>query len=412
MFPAEVPTSEASFRRYVEWLIRRHSQEVSTLEGLVRVCQGAYPTMVQSIAQRLMMSEPGAMRPNVLLQSSSSTGDLAAAASRLPLPHPLDFEWRFSTTGCRAIGDFLEAAARPGEAVALLGTPGLAEHFARLNVGGMPTLFERRDEACAALESISSLEVVRGSLHETSHAHAGRFAAAVADPPWYREISEVFLLQAARLLIPGGVLLFCAPALATRPGLPGERAHLTAVALAAGLVLERVEPSQIQYESPPFEIAALAAAGMPRFDCGWRHCDLLQFRRMPTETDSSPAQPNGHRENLTEWREVQVGRGRIRIDLSPASTAESSEGPLLASVVPGDVLDSVSNRDPRRVGVNVWTTTNRVFRTRDPAALLAGLHAVAGLDGASGVPTKDEHTVAATELIEQEIRLLRSIGIE
>lgn len=412
MSPAEALASDPSLHRHVEWLIRRHGHGAGTLEELVHACQGAYPATVRSIAQGITAAEPDAVPPNALIQRSVSKIPLAAGSSRLPLPHPLDFEWRFSAAGCCALGDVLNEVMRPGEAVALLGTPGLAEQFASLDVDAAPTLFERRDEACAALEPIPSLEVIRGSLHKTSQTHGGRFAAAVADPPWYREISEVFLREAAQLLAPGGVLLFCAPALATRPGLPAERAHLTDVALAAGLVLERIEPGRVQYESPPFEIAALAAAGMAGFDRGWRHGDLLQFRRVPTETEVGSRRVSDSRGNVDQWREVRVGRGRIRVDLATLPAAEPANDPLIVSVVPGDVLDSVSSRDPRRVGVNVWTTTNRVFRTGNPVALLAALQMAADIGGTNGMPAKDEHLTEATVLIEQEIRLLRSIGIE
>jgi hypothetical protein len=43
--------------------------------------------------------------------------------------------------------------------------------------------------------------------------------------------------------------------------------------------------------------------------------------------------------------------------------------PTLFEVVPGNVLDSVSRRDIRRMAADVWTSGNRVFRCSDTSTL-------------------------------------------
>lgn len=405
MSPAEILGCDQDLRSYIAQLVGRHGHAATALEELVRACQGAFPTLVQETAAWVAKQHPGLLAADALRQQSTLPASLAAASSLLPLPHPLDFEWRFSAQGCAMLAGWLDDHLHPGDPVALLGTPGFAEQFPGFSSRGTPTLFERRPEACAALRAIPSLEVVQGSLQDTWRGHAARFTAAVADPPWYPHLSEVFLRGAAQVLQPGGVLLFSVPGLATRPNLPAERTHLIQTALSTGLVLEAITPGAIEYESPPFEIAALAATGLPGFDTRWRRGDLLRFRRVPVDASTTTPASGVPGEPASQWREVAVGRGRIRVDVA----SQPDGAGLLESVVEGDVLQSVSSRDPRRAGVNVWTTTNRVFRTGEPHALLAALEAATGSAEPTGTA---DHVSAAREIIEQEIRVLHSMGIE
>ena len=43
--------------------------------------------------------------------------------------------------------------------------------------------------------------------------------------------------------------------------------------------------------------------------------------------------------------------------------------PLFVEAVPGDILDSVSRRDPRRAKADVWTSGNRIFACPNTASL-------------------------------------------
>ena len=52
------------------------------------------------------------------------------------------------------------------------------------------------------------------------------------------------------------------------------------------------------------------------------------------------------------------------------SKACRSRDPRLQSIVEGDVLDTVSQRDPRIKSVDVWTMGNRVFACENTEAFL------------------------------------------
>lgn len=55
--------------------------------------------------------------------------------------------------------------------------------------------------------------------------------------------------------------------------------------------------------------------------------------------------------------------GPVRIKL------RRTETPDLGSLVPGDVLDTVSRRDLIRTRIGIWTSGNRVFSLEDPASI-------------------------------------------
>ncbi len=71
------------------------------------------------------------------------------------------------------------------------------------------------------------------------------------------------------------------------------------------------------------------------------------------------------------WHEVLLAGARIRFRPGPATPDGTPADPLLRHLVDGDVLATVSRRDPVRRKVAVWTSSNRVFACRSPGLLAA-----------------------------------------
>lgn len=100
--------------------------------------------------------------------------------------------------------------------------------------------------------------------------------------------------------------------------------------------------------------------------------------QLPFNPEIDPAEHGG-------WNEVTVGSVRVRLRVQPKSVPV--DGLLeLSSLVSGDALDSVSRRYPRREQVDVWTTTNRVFRCSNTSALF---------DAARSLPSLGQQLVRA-----------------
>jgi hypothetical protein len=87
----------------------------------------------------------------------------------------------------------------------------------------------------------------------------------------------------------------------------------------------------------------------------WRTGDLFELRKINVADRRLDRQDFDRK----AWREVSFGP--VRIKIRPAGGRED-----LASLVPDDVLDNVSRRDPVREQVGFWTSGNRVFALANP----------------------------------------------
>lgn len=393
--------TEAELEAHVRALIAAAGPSATSLLDLTLQAQGAYPTEVLRLAQQVMAGRPDLLRPESV-SFRPIQAELLAARSVLPIPHPLDFEWRYSAQGWnRLTEEISQHAPNSGRDVALFGTSGFAEVLPNLMHEARVTLFERRDEACNALRGRAGLHVEHGDVALTTITVDRTFDVVVADPPWYPALIELFVHAAARVLGQDGLLVLCLPGRATRPGILAELARLVDTAGAVGFALEHHDEAAIVYESPPFELSALAAADLADFDPHWRRADLLRFRKAARSAVPRSAPELAGPE--THWREVSIGRARIRVDLrAPVGTTSRLE-----SIVAGDVLDSVSSRDTRRASATIWTTTNRVFRTDAPEDLMAALRRVA-----AGQPIGQEWADPVALLVDEELKRLRQLGIE
>jgi hypothetical protein len=402
MSPDSKLGTEAELEAHVRALIEAAGPSAASLLDLTLHAQGSYPTEVRRLAREVVAVRPELLRPESL-GFRPIRPELLAARSVLPIPHPLDFEWRYAASGWdRLTQEISQHATNGGRDVALFGTSGFAEVLPDLMPGARVTLFERRGEACNALAGRDGLSVEHGDVAITTTTIGRRFDVVVADPPWYPALIELFVQAAARVLGRDGLLALCLPGRATRPGIPAELAHLVDIAGAVGFALELHDEAAVVYESPPFELSALAAADLTGFDPHWRRADLLRFRKTSARSAVARSGPDIAGPDAS-WQEVSIGRARIRVDLRTPVTATSK----LESIVAGDVLDSVSSRDTRRASATIWTTTNRVFRTDAPGDLMAALQRAA-----AGQTIDREWSDPVARLVDGELDRLRQLDIE
>lgn len=388
-------------------LIAWHAKPMMSLSDVCRLAHGAYPTEVHAQAAILRGLGQIGSDAQLLHHNPAARSPLEVANSLLPLPHPRDFEWRFSRAGCDAISAAISSTVRSSDAtVALLGTSGYAEHLARTNPPFQARLFELRSDACAVIDQLGAIAVTVGNIARTWRLFPNTFDCIVADPPWYPETVKLFVQAAAGLLRDGGTLFLCTPGLTTRPGLPAERLDMLRSAAADGLILDQLLPRSVEYESPPFELSALEASGLDGFSPYWRLADLVTFRRLPEPRPAVNADAGEQLSMDDGWAEVRLGRARVKINTSPAQPIVTDRP--LDTVVPGNVLDTVSSRDHRRQTPNIWTTTNRIYSTNQPVRLLEALQA----NGRGHNKQDNEYAEAAALISDEELYALRSFGIE
>ena len=362
---------EARFTRFVRTsIVRAVRNGAQTFEGLLVALPSIYPTVVLAVMDGMIgtPSVDGVVLRRMREDAMFARRERPSGGSLLPLPHPLDFEWRFSDETCREMLIAACEITRAGETILLYGTPGLAYTAISVPVRDRRVVFVGADtvvtQRLVALNKAAGnpITIVLGGRAVTAAS-----SAVLVDPPWYPDHLKPMLRSAAQACRPDGAVLVSLPPLGVRPGVALERKALERFAHRQGLDRVALEESAIGYETPFFEENALGAAGVyaPR---AWRRGDLGVYRRRrgPAHESVTPA---SRRES---WLEVGIDGMRLRVRLAAAATVGSAN---LQTLVWGDVLPSVSRRDPRREKANVWTSGNRIYRADDPMVVLEAAHA-------------------------------------
>ena len=373
---------EPGFSQRIDALVGREAQRCrATFSDLMLRLPAVYPTEVIAALDRLVKADRLPQRLAELLrqQACCRIPQVSEARSLLPVPHPLDYEWRFTAETARALlNRATDLTARDSD-ILLFGTPGVAAEALTLPIARRLAFLA---EDNAVTRRVTSLNQATGAPLAIGFCSAGlpqdSADAVLLDPPWYMDFVRPILAAAAAACRPCGVVLLSVPPTATRPSAEADRTATLNFALRLGLELISDEPLALSYETPFFETNALAATSVHP-PARWRRGDLLIFRK--TRPASRPAPATSRRR---DWVEVQVGRMRLFIK-GVATDTGGSHG--LLSIVSGDILPSVSRRDPRRRTAAVWTSGNRIFRTDNPRLVLeAALSHSSAAKGAGAQP--------------------------
>lgn len=404
--------AQAQFERDVDGWTRDALARSVTVDfsSLVAALPGVYPSDVRASVERLVAGgDVSAAVVQRLLHANPVVGGTGYVepACPLPIPHPLDFDWRFSIATVDLLLDRCLTLTRPADAVAFLGAPRLAIRAARTSFPRRFTCLDRNPDVIATV---------------VQHGHPGsglpfdaavdaipspRDAGAVCiDPPWYLPQFCNFLWVASALCRAGGHVLLSVPAAGTRPGMSQEWNQMQAWADLCGLALTSYERSALAYAAPPFEQSALRAGGFRGICTQWRRSDLAVFVRNDQPSVARPSSPSSA---LPPWTETVIDGVAFRV--RPSATPSTEIGfrdPRLRSLVSGDVLPSVSARDHRRALADVWTTHNRIFACTGREllglilrALANGVTIVPSLEKVLGRSLPDVERVQVLEAVQQ-----------
>jgi hypothetical protein len=304
---------------------------------------------------------PGSSSQQTTLDAKSGTLSVHSPCRRntprirFPVPHPLDFDWRFSEASVRHLLDYVKNLSQPNEQVVLLGTPTILRAALEAHMERDFVLLEAND---AILQSFSSsapgVRLLRCDL-SLDRLPSLSAQLVLADPPWYEDYERAFLWAASYLCGKGSVVLLSQPPLGIRPGIEEEWSRTIQWAGQIGLTLRDFQQGVLGYTSPPFEHNAFRAVKRPDWGSEWRKGDLAIFERTHECTASRPRSWS----LFQSWVEHELRGVRWRIR---RETSKTFADPRLVSVLPGDVLPSVSRRDGRRDLAEVWTSGNRIYK--------------------------------------------------
>ncbi|MGA8706712.1 MAG: hypothetical protein WB646_06945 [Steroidobacteraceae bacterium] len=291
----------------------------------------------------------------------------------LPLPHPLDYEWRFDPQTRAMLAQRCEQLAGAHGAIALLGTPTLAP--ALRNHAGDVLLLDANARLMVTLANYHQLGTIQWAVADLGtfsppRAWQHRAAVVVCDPPWYPEGFATFLCAASALVRPGGAVLVSVPDVLTRPTVADELENLRHLAQRLRFDTGTVERCAVRYRTPFFEYRALAASGLSVIPLDWRAGTLWQL----LSAGIAPPIRSGRRRASAAGNilaETTIDGVRLRV-LHHRPILPGVLG--LHPVIPGDILPTVSRRHPARGSATLWTSGNTLLSCADPvlAARLLG----------------------------------------
>lgn len=396
MTPSHRTLTHEDFHVRVDaWTAAAIREGARSFAALLRRLPGVYPTeLLASLDRMVAKGTLDAISAATIRQQSEVRGRRPAEGrSLLPLPHPLDFEWRFTSESSRVLLDQAAALTRPGGDLLLFGTPGLAAEALTLPIGRRMTLLA---EANSVTDRLRALNRATGSPLDISFCGAGlpreSANAVLLDPPWYPDFVRPMLAAAAHACRLAGSVLISLPPDGARPSAAADREAAVALGARLGLSLQEHRPLTIGYETPFFEWNALTATGIAT-PPQWRRGDLMIFRK--TGDPRRPPAPSGRTRG---WTEISIGRMRLFIR-TRVGIHDGDQG--LIPIVDGDVLPTVSRRDPRRRLADVWTSGNRIFSTDNPQLVLEAALSCDGEAAGSGNQPRLWGTAREREAIER-----------
>jgi len=351
----------SSFEQTVDrWVVDAMRSHPHSFRSLVHALPGVFPVQVRSSLTRLASDEA------VPIKAALRVLDDAARPTRkvsfrteggLPVPHPLDFDWRFTQTATQMLSRISQSL---GEHIACIGTPSV---FACLNERMSKSdayFFDRNEASIDYFRSLGISQVGRLDCFRDD-APQVNFDAVVMDPPWYEKHYQAFMWMASQVVRLDGVVVLALPPLGTRPSVDLERSRVVDWGQRLGLELVQLTENCLPYETPHFEINALRKSGI-RCNLGaWRRGTLAIFRMHSPRRVSRPVNARND-----DWDEVALLGTRFRFR---RKREFGLVAPSLERIVNGDVLKSVSRTDPIRRAVDIWTSGNRVFRCTAPTQL-------------------------------------------
>lgn len=330
----------------------------ATITELLRHGQGATPDIVLS----WLSATYGASHiPTQVLRSQKRN-------TARPQLHPLLFEWYFNRDSIEFI---TEVIAGFDSHILCLGTPSVAAELCRLNQTGSVTLVDADAGVIERFQHLARLDTLH--VGELDTFPTGRaYSVVVADPPWYLADTLRWLKVARSHTRRGGTIVMPIFPELTRPTASAEREQLFAAAERIGR--PELWPNSLVYETPLFEEEAFRALGINEVG-DWRTADLLVIRNVTGPADWPDL--GGIHRGLDGWRRFEIGPQVVMLrELETVARTNSVFVPIAGC--PKNTLTSVSERDPRRDLIGLWTSRNRVAAVGDTAQAAAMLLELSG----------------------------------
>ncbi len=280
--------------------------------------------------------------------------------SKLPIPHPHDFDWRFTAKGVRAFVEHILRYHKKEDSICVIAAPTVYVYLRFLDYFHSISLIERSMDTVDSIRQLigDSYGVCSHDLQYPWTRFIGEFNCIIMDPPWYQDYYELFFLRAIEILSAGGFIhtaIF--PPFAKGHALL-ERSSIISFSQNRGLHLLELKSSLLEYESPAFEKQSFS---VERFDLvsNWRNGDVATFFLGPKYERDHVFQVETGR-----WREFRIGRSKLKLRMD--ESVEGYEAPTIEPVEENKspFLSSISRKYPPRDQIGLWTSCQQAFKIK------------------------------------------------
>ena len=291
----------------------------------------------------------------------------------LPVPHILDYDWRFSRVGLEYMANVIKQNLKKNnEVVVFLGTPTLFRYCYSKNFFGVKLVLVdiNADKYSGGIDPDRAV-CIKCNLNdvctELFSIHAD---IVVMDPPWYLNYYQLFFDRAVIMSDLGTQIMCIMPPKFTKSETESETYSLLEMLKKGyGFVKKHYFTGVVTYHTPPYEQNVLKANGICCNPRNWRTGDLLIVKKMYNAVVTHP--PNFSIKEL-QWDEVCVNN--IRIKYRAYESKIDNYNIELERIFDGDIYPSVKRSFGGKKTINVWTSGNRVFWCNNVAILKLILH--------------------------------------
>lgn len=337
---------------------------------LVTKCAGMHPIEIVHSLNRIYRN--GILDNHTYQQIMHSISDHKQRQNNdlykkiLPIPHQVDYDWRFSENGILNFVDRIDKLIKNQslKRVAFIGSPSLFRYYCESHSKAVEFfLIDFNANKHINKEMLpTNAHVINCNLNYDldMELRVDQIYAdlVVMDPPWYPEYYKKFfdigdIIGDAKCLIYG---VF--PPVLTRDSILAERSDIDAYVRKLGFEDLQYEPLCVEYYTPPFEQNVLKANGIRNYPMCWRKGDFfITFRTEKTAIDHGNT---GIIIRNGGWTEKNIEN--VRFKLRQSTFSEDMEFNIrLDSLYENDIYPSVSRRFKGHEKINVWTSGNRVY---------------------------------------------------
>lgn len=329
---------------------------------LMKLKKGIHPIDIKLSLRRLYRKKKISLSLfRRIMKSAKDSGRVVLEDDNLlPVPHLLDYDWRFSSKGIEKMLSLIKKNCKlESSVIAFVGTPSLFKmYFSKKEMNNQYVLIDKNADKhveyiikSAHNFSFKKYDIMTDTLIDV------QADLVVMDPPWYLNYNKLFFQFADSIVKINGIIICVLPPRYTRKSIEEEYQKLEEYINTFGIKKVHYYKNKVTYNTPPFERNALRENGIYCLPRDWRTGDVLIAKKAIINT----LPKNAIFISEDKWDEISIGIVRYKLKTEHNLKVISFDL-IIDRIYKNDVYPSVKrSKAESEKAINVWTSGNRVF---------------------------------------------------